>query len=58
MMTVGGFRIRKSLMIDFGSFTASDFLIIAIDFCKLTKFGLWEDGFLKKTVVENSWRQC
>ncbi len=35
-------------MIDFGSFTASDHLLIATGFCKRSNWWVWRSGVLKE----------
>jgi len=46
-MKVGGFQEGKSLMIDMGSFTSSDDIIITISFCKLANWRGWRIWVLK-----------
>lgn len=52
-MKVGGFQIRKSLVIDFGSFSASDHIIISTWFCKCVNWRVWRNWILK----DNSYTQ-
>jgi len=46
-MKVGGFQKGKSLMIDIGSFTSSDDIIITTSFCELTNWRGWRIWVLK-----------